>query len=581
MREYLIKQAIDENLSDLYVSLRDKNKIMNQIQGKKNTSPKLSVALVICMVTLLVAIGALAAALLGGKDFTQTVVSPIASQSDSDTFTPEEVDEILQFASDNNITLDEAWMERLNRGEGYYKDELMRALVKTELGFYPGQWSLEDQNWYNRLLVDCGIDEHIVSLLPGEDDFTQEEVIQIALDAFSILQTEGDLTDTTKYSRSMTFSRNPDSAYSTMKQWSIDYKALDDSIVYIFTMLDNGIITDLHVYDYIDEGNYQSALSCAALAEEFKQAFGENPIDWSMEEREAFNHATGMARGDEIADEGMRLVSQTRYFLPGSIYTYIEEEEAIRIAREACGADESLTPYVIYTGGDPTAMCWKISFRDDGGQFVSYAQLEGKNGEVEYTGTYEDMPWYAPLVLEYDLPGFVELSTPKTWTVPDDWRSPLLSDGYWDTLEATGYNLDTAETLTAQWNAEYGEDGWPLACSAARWWWDWNPLIKNTQHSVLGIPESTDISSDAAFAIAQSAFLDAAKDVYTQEQLDSVRTRKTPYFYIFGEKFDQRTWSFPFIIDATQETAYESTVEINAKTGEVTEVIIEESASFG
>lgn len=583
MNERLIKQAIDENLSSLNVSIQDKNTIMDKITERKTTSPKFSVALVICMVTLLVAIGALAAVLLGGKDFTQTVVSPIASQSDSDVFTPEEIDRILRFAADNNITLDQEWMDTLNRGEGYYKEELMRALVKTELGFYPGQWSLEDQNWYDQMLVDCGLKDRVSSLVPGEGDFTQDEVIQMALDAFAQgLAVESDLTDTSNYTRWMTLSLYQDSPYRKMKIWSVDYEELNSDKTYSFSMLDNGLITNLQVYGSSTK-IYESALSRAGLAKEFKQVFGENPIDWSMEELEALHNAVTLAEGENIADEGMRAISETHYVIPGLIYTYLDEEEVKQTARTACGADESLTPYVIYIGDDPSNMHWKISFRDRDNQFVSYAEIDGKRGEVEWEGTYENKPWYAPLVLDDQLPIYVPKSTEtKKRDQPTSWRDPMLSDSYWDTLEALGCNYDTLETLTAQWNAEYGEFNWPTECDVAYWWWDAEDQdIVNNRYDIPGLVDETDMTWEAATEIAISAFQKSATGTFTQEQLDNTKGAGPGTFYFAGTQYRQHKWLLNLITDLGHDKTHTCIVEIDAKTGEVLRMDIDLVGSNG
>ena len=108
--------------------------------------------------------------------------------------------------------------------------------------------------------------------------------------------------------------------------------------------------------------------------------------------------------------------------LPGEIYTYMTVEEAISLARQACGVGEELWTYWVYIGDDPANMHWKVSFYEpqmtmgEERKFKLFAQINGKTGEVEYTGDCQDQPWYAPLVLTQSLDD--RKKADKVYTVP-------------------------------------------------------------------------------------------------------------------------------------------------------------------
>ena len=318
MGENMIKNIIDVNLSGLYVTRENEEAIMSRIWENKRPHRKLSVGLVLALVVILAAVGALAAVLLGGKAFTGQIVAPIATQTDSEKFTKEEVGRIIALAEENGVQLPDRIYEHYEKWGSEYKEELMRALVKTELGFYPARWSLADQHWYGQLLEECGLIEKSSNLLPGEGDYTEAYVENLAIQMITErLKPEGDLRDTTRYKRSMTYSLDTDSPYRTLKRWSVAYDDLVTNGYYIFELLSNGLVVDLHRYGPGD--TYQSGLSDWQLFEDFQAVYGESMLDWGLEALEAFYCAVAMGRGESIDDPGIYRVSNERFLLPGRV----------------------------------------------------------------------------------------------------------------------------------------------------------------------------------------------------------------------------------------------------------------------
>lgn len=247
MREHMIGSAMDQNLSGLYMTKEMKMNVLYRVQNDKAAAPKtfrLSFGLIAVLVLILVTVGAVAAVLLGGKAFTKDVVAPIAMQTDSERFSAQEVKEILRLADENGIPVPQYLRERWEKWGGEYKEELMRALVKTELGFYPGSWSLEDQNWYSQMLVECGLADGVGNLLPGENDFTQEQVLHMANTLMvEKLELPPDYANETKFQRFFTFGMDTNNPNVTFKRWDVGYEDLETGAQYNFVMLDNGLIT--------------------------------------------------------------------------------------------------------------------------------------------------------------------------------------------------------------------------------------------------------------------------------------------------------------------------------------------------
>lgn len=583
MGEHVIKKAVDQNLSGLYMTNEQKQAVFTRISGAApSPAPRIrfSAALVLAILLLLITVGAVAAAFLGGKDFTRQVVAPMAKESESDSFTAEEVGEILRLAKENEISVPQYLWEHWARWGSEYKEELMRALVKTELGFYPASWSLEDQHWYNQMLVECGLADSVSSLLPGENDFSQEKVLYMANTLFKEkLGLSGDMNDPEKYLRFLTFGIDTTTPGVTFRQWCVEYEDLQTGAQYAFIMLDNGLVTQVSRYQPGGESPYQSALTEEDVIASFRQHFGSSVLQWNMEVLEQFYHSFAMCDHTvPAADPGVRIVAYTRYLMPGGHYTYMTQEEAIQLARAACKADDSLQPYVIYFGDDPSNMHWKISFysgTEENKQFLLYAQIDGKTGETEYAGSYNDTPWYAPLVSAGKHAKDTENKMFRTWETPVNWRSPLFPDAYWDALEKLDYNADTHAQRIEEWTREYGEHSnlWPYENQAVFWWWEVNPRFDQHNYHVAGIPvEGEHIPLEEARQIALTRFMQEAPALFTQEELARVQVLPGDFHYrVTDGQITAHVWYFDIQVPFENGQYSDSLFYIDAHTGKILE----------
>lgn len=242
-----VQHAMNTGFSELEFTPRHKQAVFATVKGERVVKRKMSFGFVLVLVLIIVAMVAVAAALLSNKDFTSEILAPIAQETDSNRWTREELDEILRFAQENGVVLTDDVMERLSKAEGEYKEELMRAFLKAELGFYPATWSIEDQAWYDALLVESGLNDVQTRFVPEGDEISMEQ-------ALSITQTYvkdelGDdivLSDESTYLRFVEYRQFIDQDGTVHpRKWYISYESQDSyHDDYHFTILANGIVEE-------------------------------------------------------------------------------------------------------------------------------------------------------------------------------------------------------------------------------------------------------------------------------------------------------------------------------------------------
>lgn len=176
-----IRTSVDDYFADLDACPSIQNKVFMQINTCHKKKMKLSIGLVITLILVLVALSALAVTLLKGKAFLQQILMPTAVESESDKFTREELDLIMGLADQNEIELPALWKEKLTMETSEYKDEVLRAFMKSEFGFYPMAWPMEVQVWFDEVLTQLGYQKVESNLcLPMENDASQKEIKEIA-----------------------------------------------------------------------------------------------------------------------------------------------------------------------------------------------------------------------------------------------------------------------------------------------------------------------------------------------------------------------------------------------------------------
>ena len=561
-----VQESIDSVLSAVQGDPRLAQRIIASERKGMQVKKRYSIGLIVAVIMVLTMATALAAALLGGKDFVDQVMAPKAAKTDTDSFTKEEIDEILRIAAENHLALSDQDMYILTHLDetGYFKEELMRRFVKTEYGFYPAAWPIEVQHWYEEMLEACGLDDGVIcSVLPEGDEFTQEQILKIARDFIhEKYDPDADLDDTEKYLRFLTYRESKLGKDMTSREWSLTYQARDlYGTDYSLTLDPAGHIKNEYSVDGIMGASWEARGQF--MMDRFIRVYGDQygAVNWDseilLEYQEAMRHRQTLTGPEHFLNAEYPILDMT-YLLPDD--AMLAKDAAIARAAEACGNPDLETLY----SNSAVAVCmenpegkavWKVTLRLRGGGYV-FAQLDAFTGEAlivdaEQTDAYRS--WRQYVTEEYwreeKPPRPANDSRPAAGSVPG-WRLPafwgdteIAPAWYWEKLDAVGFSSEEAkETLYAGWAAQYGHDPcfWPLEAQAIEGLIQLGDSPDFNTVNFPGLPADEDISPEEALRIAKAAF----KEEYAAELPGmDVSTMKGAFSFWFNYTFQgHNTW---------------------------------------
>ena len=143
---------------------------------------KLSTGLVLVIVLMLIAAVAVAVTLLTHQEVVEQVAVPMAVENDADvgingSYTAEQLTELIRTLNENGITLEEnnKLMQAIQSGQGYWEEETLMEICRQAFGGNYYTWTLEQQDWYEHLMVEIGFYESYDSHLPGEENMGYED----------------------------------------------------------------------------------------------------------------------------------------------------------------------------------------------------------------------------------------------------------------------------------------------------------------------------------------------------------------------------------------------------------------------
>ena len=200
-RNNAIRYAIDAEFSGVVVPPELYRHVFQQVKGEIKVK-KISFALVIVMLSMLLIATAIAASVW--NTFFEPVVSIETENGSFSTWPLQEKLKLLDLMQQNGIELPEEAMKQLSDDTitDDKKEQIVTEIIVDRYGREDAishisimedvkgmmeTWSLEDKAWYSQVMQKydrLGGDPQI-NILPGENDLSEEEVLQIAAKALA------------------------------------------------------------------------------------------------------------------------------------------------------------------------------------------------------------------------------------------------------------------------------------------------------------------------------------------------------------------------------------------------------------
>ena len=183
-------EAIDTTLSGLQPDPWLYRRVAAGLEeGEKQVKRRFSTALVIALIIAMLGAVALAATLLSHQEVVEQVAIPLAKENDgqvsaNNLYSTEDLSELVRSLNENGITLEEnnRIMQSLKNGQAYYEEETIMEICRQAFGGNFYTWTLEEQDWFGRLMVEIGFYETYESRLPGKENLTYEDAEAFAFD---------------------------------------------------------------------------------------------------------------------------------------------------------------------------------------------------------------------------------------------------------------------------------------------------------------------------------------------------------------------------------------------------------------
>ena len=153
-----VRDALDRELSSLQTSSAQRDRLIETaMEGRKMYKKKMPLAFVLALIlSLLLAGGALAAALLSGQQIVEEMAVPMAQSSRQENYTHEELENLIRTLNENGITLDEGstMMQAFRAGHGYWERDTIEEICQAAFGGDESMWTIQQQHWYGEMMVE-------------------------------------------------------------------------------------------------------------------------------------------------------------------------------------------------------------------------------------------------------------------------------------------------------------------------------------------------------------------------------------------------------------------------------------------
>ena len=398
-----IRQALDAETSGLRTSQAQRERLYENAVGGRKVKRKLTAGLVFAMILVLLAAAAVAAVLLTHREIVEQVAVPLAQEAEtkegmSIIYSTEELAELVRTLSENGFPLEEnnRIVQAMKNGSGYSVDETIMEICRKAFGGLIGTWTLEEQDWFERMMYECGASESYTPNLPGEGNMTYETAEAFAFSALKKAYGE-DLApeDRTAYRLERFFNRDSEEGEAN---WYFCLVPRDlDHAQYQVTF------TDRDPWGTAETGTEKHDWTKPYTADELVSAF--YPVyGWHEQEwpQEAWQKLHEMMAGAVLEENDGNLRKHRGYLAtayPDPAEGEVTREDAVRAAAEALANGQAAFDSAVFTeyGGK---RAWLVGLStgqvlnewEDGVPGLYVVTVNGTDGSVESIrqGTEDD-----------------------------------------------------------------------------------------------------------------------------------------------------------------------------------------------
>ena len=372
MREDLSRakmhKAIDSTLSGLNGDLWLFQRVSARAaEGETKVKKKLSAGLVLAIIMILIAAVALAVTLLTHQEIVEQVAVPLAVDNDAgvgvnNTYNAEELAELVRSLNENGITLEEnnRIMQALQNGQGYYEEETIMEICRQAFGGNYYTWTLEQQDWYEKLMVQIGFHESHQTRMPGEDNMKYEDAEAFAFR--KIREAYGQdlpLEDRSVWQLSRQFYvENPDDPASAGWSFTLEPKDIDHGQYYV-SFNDNdpegSVSVGANIHDWSQPYTGEELMS------HFNTVYSWSHGQWPQEAWQRLHEMLQSAEIDPTSRDAQALKAfrMTEYPAPGE--KDISRETAIQKAKESLQDSRAALDGAVLTEYEGKRI-WMVSF---------------------------------------------------------------------------------------------------------------------------------------------------------------------------------------------------------------------------
>lgn len=593
-----IKPAIDSNLSALTARCSDFEAVRQKMQGETIVKKKVSLALVLTIVLVLLSAAALAAVLLGGREVVNEIIEPLAmKKTDTLLFTREEVEEVIKKAEEHGVTLKEDVLKKIRQSGNYFKEELAMAFSREAFGGNFYTWDVADQLWFEEFWM--RIDDSFLytsRTVPQEGELSQQQIEETA--ARLIRERHGQeypLSDRSLYRLERSFTDVKNNPYRHTRTWRLHYFPLRlDLPEFNIELTPQGEVlnwqdTQTLLADWDVDGRAQYLSYRLGLI--YDDNYG--ATDWPQEAWQALHLGLKelYKKGEPGENYRNLLYALKQSYAPFGPDT-LSREEASRIAAKALAEKFSLDAekllkepedfsgrgqylYALGLDGD-TQPVWKVSFGRDW-----LAEIDAKTGEVLVADQYSPgndhyRRYVRDTLIAPERRAFATKAPKPREISPEELEQkgnePLIrrddsfgNDTYWQAIMNLNYTSNRAGRVWGEPVRDYGEDErfWPLDMQA---FVDLYNRVDRAQ-GYRGVPLEGDLTQEQALQLAEEAFQKGSTETRSEELQKMIKPAFS--FYYDSEGKGSRSWHITFMDVQGEMAGPIFKVVVNAVTGEI------------